>query len=301
MKIDNHTHAWMPEALPSLDKGVKLLDGEGGRHGSPHNWSPRFTGTIENLLAAEKQAGIDRFVLLPVAGKPELCRTLTDWAADCADRYPEVIPFGAVHPRSADPKEDVTAVRNLGFKGVKLHSLVQQFNPVDDDSLRLVSLITDAGLVLLIDSMNLSGAVAVKPNLKPLMDTALAWGIETGPREIVTLARRFPALRIIAAHMGCLYGWDNLGKLLDLDQVYFDLAYVHRLLDPETVVKLIRQKGPERILFGSDAPYRHPSHALDWFLQLPLTDQEKDMILSRNLINLLNLYNEDSPGISRIA
>jgi len=284
--IDGHTHAWLPEDWQTLRSTMHWLD-EGLPDNSPYNWCPRFDGTLASLLDTQKAARIDRFVLLPVSSRPDRSGELTAWVAEAARKHPEIIPFGALHPQSPSLAEDLTAMIDLGIKGVKLHSLVQRVDPLSPAAMSAYARLERAGLVLLMDSMNLDGAVAVKTNLKPFLKFARQLNIECGPFQIAAIARHFPGLKIIAAHMGCLYGWQTLDPLYDLDRVYFDLSYVHRLLPADQAMTIIRTKGPDRIIFGTDAPYRRPENALAWFLELPLPDREREAILAGNLLDLL--------------
>jgi predicted TIM-barrel fold metal-dependent hydrolase len=101
------------------------------------------------------------------------------------------------------------------------------------------------------------------------------------------LARANPELPIIAAHAGSLYGWQHLDELLELDNVYFDIAYVNGLLEPGELVEIIRRKGPERVIYGSDAPWREPAAFRQWFEELPLSSGEREMIAAGTLLELL--------------
>ena len=292
MIIDAHAHAWLPEDLATLKKGAALFDA-GTPVDSPHNFSPRFDGSLENVLAQEDAAGVDRIVILPVSSRPDRCRVLTRWVAGLARENPRIIPFGTVHPHSDTLADDVAAASDLGLPGLKLHSLVQFFDPLAENARQLYALMEKAGLVLLMDSMNLDGAVVAKPSLAKFMEIARSGGVETGPRQIAEIAGSHPDLKIIAAHLGNLYGWDCLDPLYELDQVYFDLAYIHRLLSPEEAATVIQRKGANRIVFGTDVPYRHPVNVLKWFRKLPLSPERQNLILSGNLIDLLKL---DAPS-----
>ena len=288
--IDAHTHAFLPKDLAALKKTAVILD-EHEPEDSPYNWTPRFDSTVESLLAIEREAGVSHFVILPVSIRPERAPEMTRWAARQAEKHPQIIAFGSIHPASKTLEDDLALIRDLGLKGVKLHSLVQQFNPLSDEALRAYAAIERAGLVVLMDCMHLDGAEAAKPNLKPLLDISRERKVETGPAQLREIARRFSGLKIIAAHLGFLYGWDRLEPLYHLDNIYLDLAYVHRLLGPGEIMPIIRHKGTDRIIFGSDAPYRRPKNALEWFMALPLSEKEKADILAGNLLGLLGGLN----------
>ncbi|CAO0820597.1 hypothetical protein DFAR_1730004 [Desulfarculales bacterium] len=80
-------------------------------------------------------------------------------------------------------------------------------------------------------------------------------------------------MNFIAAHNGSLYGWETLESLMGLDNVYFDISYLIGLWAPETLAGIIRQKGPERVIYGSDALGRDATAFRQWFEDLPLTPQ----------------------------
>ena len=284
--IDAHTHAWLPEDLVVVHKSRSLLDRKLPED-SPHRWSLILDGTIESLVSEEVAAGVDRLVILPTASQPERCRALSRWSAQLARENPRVIPFGSLHPLSEDQDRDMEELLESGPAGVKLHSLVQRFDPLSPEAFKVYGFLEKNSLPVLMDSMDLTGAVEVKPNLRPLLDLAEAWHIETGPPQIVEIAERFPNLKIVAAHMGCLYGWDRIEPLYEIDQIYFDLAFVHPLLSPKQALEIIRAKGPNRIIFGTDAPYRRPGEALEWFYKIPLSPVEQARILSENLLEII--------------
>jgi len=285
-KIDGHTHAWLPEDLQTLEERLiqwdRTLDAS-----NPHKWLLRFNGSLDGLVEAEKAVGMDQFVLLAVSGRPERSRELTRWVSEAARLHPEVIPFGAVHPHSSTLEDDVAAIVDLGIPAVKVHSLVQRFDPLSPPALKLFGLLEKNGLPVLMDAMNLAGACRAKPHLEGLLGMARQFGLQTGPAQIAELSRRFEGLKIIAAHLGCLYGWDELDGLYDLPMVWFDLAYVHRLMSAERAMEIIRLKGTDRIIYGSDAPWRSPAGALAWFMNLPLAEEERAAILGTNLLDVL--------------
>ena len=47
------------------------------------------------------------------------------------------------------------------------------------------------------------------------------------------------------------------------------------------------EAGADRVIWGTDAPYRHPVKALSWFNELPLSPEDKDRILGLNLLELI--------------
>ena len=284
MIIDCHTHAYNAVDRESLENKLGLLDGPIPED-SPHRWRLVHGAGLEDLAASEKKAGVDKFVLLPVATRKERVGELNHWSARAAQTHSRIIPFATLHPLAQDPRADLTEALELGLKGVKLHSLLQRFGLLSSESLSLIQEVHRAGLPILLDTLHGPGLVRIKPHLVSFESELSPFA--TSPDQVAELAATFPKMTIIAAHMGCLYGWDEVGPLYDLDNVFFDLAYVDRLLKPDRVLRMIRRKGADRVLWGTDSPWREVGRALDWFMGLELEDEEREMILAQNLSGIL--------------
>jgi len=284
--IDGHSHAYPPEDLPKLAGRLAFLDGSLPAE-SPHRWKLQLKGDLASLIAAEAAAGVDRFVLLPVATRPERVSELNHWVALAAGRTEAIIPFAGLHPFSANPAADLAEALVLGLKGVKLHSLLQRFQLLCPESLSLAAAVEAAGLPLLLDTLHGPGLIKAKPHLAAFEGEFGPFA--TTPAQIAELARRRPGLSIIAAHMGCLYGWDQVDPLLELDNVYFDLAYVDQLLEPAQALELIERRGIERVIWGTDSPWRDIPHALAWLDRLGLGAEDKSLVAGGNLARLLDL------------
>ena len=246
----------------------------------PHKWRLRHEGTVESLLEHEKAAGIDRFVILPIAAKPHRVSDLNRWVAGLARKHKEIVPFGTLGANSDTFHHDLHELVDLGHKGVKIHSFLQQLRMDSPEADRMFGAIADANLPIILDSMNLERISLVKPHLAPIMQMGLPF--QTNTEIIHRLARRFPHLTIVAAHLGCMYAWDSIDPLYTLENVYFDIAYVSSLLTPEKATEIIHRKGADRILFGTDAPWRSQKNVVAWFQTLNLSTAERKRIGADN-------------------
>jgi hypothetical protein len=283
---DVHTHAYPKQDRALVVERTTELDGHLPQD-SPYKWAIYNDGSVESLVREEKKAGLDGFVLLPVSGRPNGSSRVNRWVAQKAGAFPQIIPFASLTPLSSTPEADLKEVLALKLKGIKLHPFLQRINPLAPGTLVWLEMVQSAGLPILVDSMNLSGVRRYKPHMTPLLDF---WGpFETGPSQIAKLAGTFPNITFIAAHLGCLYGWDQLGPLLKLENVYFDLSYVLEILPPLKIKQLIYKKGPDRILYGSDAPWRVPAQSWQRFLKLNLPTADFEKIAGKNLQELLEL------------
>lgn len=283
--IDAHAHAYPSDDLKILQDRLLWLDGSLS-DSNPHKWRLRLKGDLESLLRSERDAGVNRFILLPVSANPAKISPLNKWVVELARTHHEIIPFGTLLPSSDISDREVSGLLDLGIKGIKIHSFLQRINMNTKNADRLLSLLAEAGLPVLLDTLFLPGLLRAKPHLSIYLKDYKQF--QTDVPTLANIARRHNNLNIIAAHLGCLYGWEYLEPLHDLENVYYDLSYIAPLLPSEHVLKIIRAKGVERILFGTDAPFRNPRDVVSWFKQLDLSDSESRSIAGENILNLLH-------------
>ncbi|MEN9402113.1 MAG: hypothetical protein RL091_816 [Verrucomicrobiota bacterium] len=139
--------------------------------------------------------------------------------------------------------------------------------------------------------------------MRPLMEAAEAHGLvvlqhawsmtkirqrsfHTDPEDVGTLARRFPEVRIIMAHLtGC--GPRGVLAVKDCPNVWVDTSGAA----PEAgiVEYAVEQLGAERVLYGSDAPIRDFGVAIARITGSRLDAATKRKILHDNVRMLLQL------------
>jgi predicted TIM-barrel fold metal-dependent hydrolase len=102
-----------------------------------------------------------------------------------------------------------------------------------------------------------------------------------------TFVKKTRSLKVIIPHLGGLGGnpMDFLDTFKGKENVYFDTA----LASSDTVMKFIDKIGHERILFGSDVPFGTMKWELEKVLSLPIGDEKKERVLSKNLKRLIGL------------
>lgn len=107
---------------------------------------------------------------------------------------------------------------------------------------------------------------------------------ESTPLDLAELARRHPAAMLVCGHTGGL--WEaGIRAVRELPNVFVDLAGS----DPTwgLVEMAVRELGPERVLYGSDAPGRSFASQLGKVLGAQISPQARQMILGENLRRLL--------------
>lgn len=93
----------------------------------------------------------------------------------------------------------------------------------------------------------------------------------------------------VLAHLGSQQMWDEVEKYLVGKDVYFDTSMGFECYSNEQFMRIVRNHGADRILFGSDSPWSNASKELEILLSLPLPEEEKQLIMSGNAKRLLGL------------
>lgn len=109
---------------------------------------------------------------------------------------------------------------------------------------------------------------------------------ESDPSDIADLARRFPQVKIIMAHLtGC--GIRGIEDIATLPNVWVDTSGGQ----PEAgfIEYAIKRIGAKRIVYGSDAPLRDFCSQLAKIHEADISDAERKLIFSENARELLNL------------
>ena len=275
--VDAHVHLYPDEIAAKVTPALARRFGN----------ESAFDGTVGGCIAKAAAAGIAVSLNLPVATKPGSVRHTNDfWSAyapkaKSSESYApsgasasRVYSLAAFHPLVENKAAEIERIVSQGFTGIKFHPEYQLFrfnDPGMDDAWAAMS---DAGLVAYLHA---GGERVFQP---PYHST---------PAEIATLQRRFPRLKIVAAHLGGFGMWDDAEKALVGSSVFLDLSHTFFWMPEEQILRMIRAHGAERILFGTDAPWQDPKDVLAAFLTLPLADAERERILDSNARELFFL------------
>lgn len=141
---------------------------------------------------------------------------------------------------------------------------------------------------------------ATDPGLDPILERAVAlrvpvlqhaWIKTTGnlvgesfPADVADLAKRHPEARIVMAHLNG-HGLRGIEDVADCPNIFVDTSGG----DPESgfVEIAVASLGPERVVYGSDAPIRHFGVQLGKTLGTDLPAQVKRDVLWNNTARLL--------------
>ncbi len=270
--IDVHVHLY-PDAL-----APKVTPALAARFGNP----PAFDGSVDGCRANAEQAGLIASINVPVATAPHQVAHTNMWAKAVNDSArevkrgvaPQVFSLAALHPASENRAAVLAQLAADGFAGVKFHPEYQRFRFNDPNMDEVWETMSALRLVAFLHA---GGERVFQP---PFHST---------PTEILGLHRRFPALRIVAAHLGGFSMWDEAEAVLCGEDVWLDLSHTFYWMDDAQILRMIRKHGARRILFGTDAPWQGPGKVLAALKRLPLAADEFAAICAANACELFKL------------
>ncbi len=239
MIIDSHCHA-----------------GQGDGFTGPWDTSAPLAAYLRRAAAA----GITRTVLFS-AFHSDYARA-NRIVADIVAARPDLFwGYAFVNPRSDAGRIRAlvgTAVRDYGFRGIKVH---RHDGPL---SREVCEAAREFALPVLYDPQ---GEVAL----------------------VDLVAPEYPDVPFIIPHLGSFADdWKAQRQLIDVlvrhANVHTDTSGVRRF---DLVVEAVRRAGPHKVLFGTDGPWLHPGLELAKIRALGLPPRQLQLVLAGNLLRLL--------------
>jgi predicted TIM-barrel fold metal-dependent hydrolase len=227
------------------------------------HWGPSVTMgtevTTQELLRQAEQSNVSRIVIFPFPSMALADEGINERLLDEANRVKKFIPYYYI-PETMSP-----ILGGKGFYGGKWHWM----RGIQDSSSNYQAL-EDPKLGEFIEASE-------KIDLPIVFEEELSF--------TEAFVRKTKHLKIIIPHLGMLGGnpIDFLHTFKASENVYFDTA----LASPDTVMRFIENIGHERVLFGSDIPFGTMKWELEKILSLPISDDKKEWILSKNLKRLI--------------
>lgn len=260
MIIDAHAHIFPEKIAAKAAAGI----------GQFYDLLMDCDGTLPTLLRLCDEAGVDRCIVQSVATIPAQVRSINDFIAESVAAHPDrLVGFGALHPDYEDIEGETRRIVDLGLKGIKLHPDFQHF-PIDGEcAFPIYEAAQRAGLPVLIHAGDHRYDFS-------------------GPKRLFRAVKMFPEVTFIGAHFAGWSEWDEAERLYEnFPNLYVDLSSSLYDMTPERAAELIRLFGADRVMFGTDYPMWTASEELERFRAIPLTNEERELILYKNALRLL--------------
>ncbi len=251
--INMHTHIFPPKIS---EKAVNAI-------GEFYNIKMSESGTSESLIEDGKKIGVTKYLVCSTATKPAQVESINSFIAEEVRKYPEFIGYGSLHPDFENIENEIDRIISLGLKGIKLHPDFQLFNIDDKKTYRMFDY-----------------AQGKLPFLIHMGDDRYTY---SKPYRLLNILEKFPKLIAIGAHLGGYRCWsESKPPYLTHQRLYIDTSSSLMFLSPEEAVNIIREHGIDRVFFGTDSPMWNHKDEFSRFMNLPLTEKERNMILFEN-------------------
>jgi uncharacterized protein len=243
---------------------MKIIDG----HIHIGKWSNIFFNyetTVEQAIEVMKTSGIESAVCLPADATPnsELFKSINE--------QNEYKFYFAAWINPEDKELDNFLERNMnGISLFKFHPSVQKRKITDDTYKKYIELAIE--------------------NNKPIVVHCGRWQEIASYKFPLELSKKYPELKMILAHLG----GDQPGLYLECAKEVKNLNSKNIYLGTESIREfyfinqVVKTVGADKIIFGSDYNLGLPKMYIPIIDSLDITNSEKELIFSGNLLRLLN-------------
>ena len=259
--IDSHCHIY-PDKIAQ-----KASEATGHFYDLPAS----LDGKLSTLLEHGEKAGIEHFVIQSVATTPKQVSSINNFIAKSVDEGEgRFTGLGTLHPDSEDMEADVNEIIALGLKGVKMHPDIQK---IELDDLRMHKIYE-----------------LCEGRLPMLLHTGDCRYDYSNPNRMIPILEKYPDLTVIGAHFGGWSIWEDATELYTkYGNFLVDCSSSLYAISPEKAKELIMAYGTDRVLFGTDYPLWTPESEIERFMQIDLTDSQREDILYNNTAKLFNI------------
>ncbi len=258
--IDIHTHIYPDKIAMKATESVRDFYQIKGSN---------MDGTVDMLLRQGEQAGISRYVVLPVSNTPNRVRSINTFLLEQTKLHDNFIGFGTVHADMENLEEEVQWILDAGLHGIKMHPDSQRF-PIDDPRL-----------------YPMYEALQEKiPVMLHMGDRRYTYSHPSRLRKILDI---FPRLEVIAAHFGGYSMFHTARELLWDTDCVFDISSAMMFMEQGEAERYINNYGAERMAYGTDYPLWDPVTEVRRFKELKLTDAQFDQIAHKTAERILKL------------
>jgi len=259
--IDFHAHAFPDQVAASA---IPYLEDEG-------DVTAIHDGRIVSLLRLMDREDVEKSIVCSIATRPSQFGAILAWSKEI--RSERIIPFPSFHPKDPAQLENISRIKAEGFKGIKMHPYYQQFFLDDPNLYPAYERISELGLILVMHT----GFDIAFPRIR-----------RCDPRQILTVATRFPDLKLVTTHLGAWQQWGEVEEMLAGREIFMDISYTLDQIDPGAARRIILRHPKEYILFGSDSPWSGPQETYRHMQTLALGDEHEELILRKNSLALLD-------------
>lgn len=284
MIIDFHTHIF-PDKIANMAirkieadtlkrQGILTDAGEGELPSAAERFLAVIPATLDAMKKSMAEHNVDATLVLPIATSVTQSTSINKFAAEINNRD-GIYSLGSLHPFQEDWESVLYDIKEKGLRGIKLHTEYQNFDIDCPESIRVLKKCEELNMLVVLHAGN---DVGIAPPARCMPD-----------RLRRVLDYHISGKNIVAAHLGGWEAWDDVEKYLVGTPVYFDTAYTLSCIDKEQFVRIVKNHGSDKILFGTDSPWQGQGKSAEELRSVGLTDEELENIFYKNAKKLLKI------------
>lgn len=232
----------------------------------------------KRLARDMKLANINYSVVLPINSRRV---DSTSRLLDNISVYPQLLPFGSIHPLESDIETKIKAYVQRGVKGFKINPHIQKVDFDDEKTIDLVKKLAVTGLPI----TSCSGLALPDHYLKQVPGF-LRRGVETqNLNRYEKVLSQIPGHPFIFAHGGIEQNDALIPLMKKFPHTFTDIS----TQNSENIERMIDEIGSHRLLFGSDYPFFNQAFPILSVLKATENPQDRRAIFSENARKLLGL------------
>jgi len=225
MIIDCHTHIF-PDKIENI--AVHAI-------GDFYDQPMVHHGRTDELIESASAAGVDKCLVFSTATTTHQVPRINDYIIDECRTHDMFLGAGTMHPDYEAFDEELEKLISGGVYGIKLHPDFQKVQIDDERLMRVYASMERLGMFLITHSGD------------PRYDFST-------PSRVAHVAKTYPDMKIIAAHLGGWMSWEDARRDLVLPNVYVDTSSVFGFGGTEPFFRALETFDHSHILFGTDFP-----------------------------------------------
>ena len=223
----------------------------------------------ERVIGIMDKAGIDKAVVSTYCNLPGINNDALEYVYNGVKKFPDrLIPYVRLDPWYGEKAISILdkAVREYNFRGVKFHPAHYTLHPFGADTVNILKRAAEYNIPVLFHCSDESMCL---------------------PLQIAEAAKQSSDTKIIMAHMGGFYHWEDAIRVCQkYKNVYLDTC---ESPFPYAIKEAVRVLGAEKVIFGTDIPTDNPFFEIEKIRCIGLSKEEEDMIFYKNIAGVLNL------------
>lgn len=239
-----------------MSKRIDAHNHAGIRYGA------RQTG--EDLVRKLDEAGIDMAVIFPFVEGTFSNDPIAEYVAAYPDR---LVGFCSVNPWDVDTAADEVRRRlGAGFRGIKLHPTIHGYH------------LSDHGMIDRIFE-------AAREHAVPVIVHG-ASDLYNSPLEMAEMARTFPEVPLLMAHMGTFWLFQQAIELArQLPNLYLETSRAPVF----EITEAVKALGAGKVIFGTDSPFVDYAWEVQKMERVAETPEDYDLVMGGNIARLLGI------------